>query len=323
MDKTPNRRDFMKRTSAAAGGLLTGSLVCGGRLEGKDGDMSDNRLVLLGLNALARAHELDYFADGHRGASMVAAHLLCVDHGLNQQATSRIVELLDLNWAKSALCKPFPDAEPVPARIDEIGRVLAQGGDVLRQVGHNAIFAMLAIKAFRLLPSAATGERIDGVCALIRSMTPWRDVDPDPDVDPPPFVDAAAASRYILCEASAAIDRFVGFGQGFAGHMLTFGQALVELAAMGDVRWAESCRTAFRKYVTVTRRGPEPDSKRYPDHPPSDLRPTDAAYWQRRGDHSLGIGHVFKYPYSYYDLLRRAGDPELRRALDAKAYHLF
>ena len=24
-------------------------------------------------------------------------------------------------------------------------------------------------------------------------------------------------------------------GQGFAGHMLTFGQALVELAAMGDV----------------------------------------------------------------------------------------
>jgi hypothetical protein len=92
---------------------------------------------------------------------------------------------------------------------------------------------------------------------------------------------------------------------------------------MGDVRWAESCRTAFRKYVTVTRRGPEPDSKRYPDHQPSDLRPTDAAYWQKRGNNTLGIGHVFKYPYSYYDLLRRGGDPELERALNAKAYHLF
>ena len=42
----------------------------------EDRDMSDERLLLLGLNALARAHELDYFADGHRGAGMVAAHLL-------------------------------------------------------------------------------------------------------------------------------------------------------------------------------------------------------------------------------------------------------
>jgi hypothetical protein len=140
---------------------------------------------------------------------------------------------------------------------------------VLRQVGHNAIFAMRAIKAFRILPIAATPQRIDGVCALIRSFTPWRDIEPHPDVDPPPLADAAVASRFILREASDAIDRFVGFGQGFAGHMLTCGQALVELAAMGDVQWAESCRTASRKYVTVTRRGPDPDSKRYPDHKPS------------------------------------------------------
>lgn len=323
MDNDHNRRDFAKRTSAAVGGLLTGTLLGGGLSAGHDRDASNKRQVLLGLNALARAHELDYFADGHRGASMVAAHLLCVDNGLDEHATSRIVQLFDLNWASSALCKPFPDAKPEPTQIDKIGVALAEGGEVLRQVGHNAIFAMLAIKAFRMLPSAATAQRIDGVCTLVRSFTPWRDVEPDPDVDPPPFAETTAASQFILREASAAIDRFVGFGQGFAGHMLTFGQALVELAAMGDVEWAESCRTAFRKYVTVTRRGPESDSKRYPDHKPSDLRPTDAAYWEKRGDHSVDIGHVFKYPYSYYDLLRRAGDPELKSTWDKKAYHLF
>ena len=323
MDKNLDRRDFAKRTSAGVGGLLRGACLGSGHSAGQGCDMSDKRLVLLGLNALARAQELDYFADGHRGASMVAAHLLCVDNDLDEHAMSRIVELVDLNWASSALCKSFPEAEPEPARIDKIGVALAEGGEVLRQVGHNAIFAMLAIKAFRIMPNAATSQRIDGVCTLIRSFTPWRDVDPDPDVDPPPFADTAAASQFILREASAAIDRFVGFGQGFAGHMLTFGQALVELAAMGDVEWAESCRTAFRKYVTVTRRGPDPDSERRPDHKPSDLRPTDSSYWERRGDNTVGIGHVFKYPYSYYDLLRRANDPELRRALDAKAYHLF
>jgi hypothetical protein len=323
MDQVTSRRDFMKHTSATVGGLAMGGLLGGGDAVGQEADLSDQRLILLGLNALARAHELNYFVDGHRGAALVAAHLLCVENGLDEQARSRIVELVDLNWAKTPLCQPFPDTEPEPARIEKIGTALAEGGEVLRQVGHNAIFAMLAIKAFRMLPTAATPERIDGVCALIRSFTPWRDIAPDADANPPPFADVAAASQFILREASAAIDRFLGFGQGFAGHMLTFGQALVELAAMGDVAWAESCRTAFRKYVTVTRRGPEGDAKRYPDHRPTELRPIDAAYWLNRGDRSVNIGHVFKYPYSYYALLRHAGDPELRRTMNAKAYHVF
>ena len=68
MDHMMHRRDFAKRMSAAAGTLLTSTLV-GGNLTAQDRDTSDQRLVLLGLNALARAHELDYFADGHRGAS--------------------------------------------------------------------------------------------------------------------------------------------------------------------------------------------------------------------------------------------------------------
>lgn len=285
--------------------------------------MPDKRLVLLGLNALARAHELNYFTDGHRGAAMVAAHLLCVDNNLDERARKRIAELIDLNWALTPLCKPFPDTEPDPARVAEIGKALVEGGEVLRQVGHNAIFAMLAIKAFRMVPSAATPERIDGVCQLIRSFTPWHDIEPNADVDPPPFADGAAASQFVLREASAAIDRFVGFGQGFAGHMLTFGQSLVELAAMGDLEWAESCRTAFRKYVTVTRRGPEADAKRIADHKPSELRPTGAEYWEKRGNNTVDIGHLFKYPYSYYDLVRRAEDAELGRVMDGKAYHVF
>jgi len=266
---------------------------------------------------------MDYFADGHRGASLVAAHLMCVENEFDVGIRARITELFDLSWASSTLCAPFPEEDPVPDEVKRIGATLAEGGDVLRQVGHNAIFAMLAIKAFRMLPSAATPRRIEGVCALIRSLTPWRDVEPDEDVNPPPFTEGAEASRFVLREAGAAIDRFVGFGQGFAGHMLTFGQALIELADMGDVEWADSCRTAFRKYVTVTRLGPNEDDKRFKDHAESKLRPNSAEYWRRRGEKTLGIGHVFKYPYSYYDLLDRAKDPELARALDAKAYHIF
>lgn len=323
-DKSIDRREFARRSTMAAGGLVTGTLVSGQLAHSQEKkSMPQNRLVLLGLNALARAHKFDYFADGHRGASMVAAHLLIVDNGLDKRARARIEELFDLNWAPTELCQPFPDEQPQPEQVAKIGEALAEGGEVLRQVGHNAIFAMLAIKAFRMLPDAATPQRIDGVCKLIRSFTPWRDVEPDKSIDPPPFMESAAASKFVVQEASDAIERFIGFGQGFAGHMLTFGQALIELAAMGDVKWANSCRTAFRKYVTVTRKGPEPDARRFTEHKQKKLRPTDTQYWVKRGDRSLGIGHVFKYPYSCYELLRYADDPELTKSWDAKAWRLF
>lgn len=315
-----DRREFAVGSAALIGGFLLPG-VHDARAEVPS--LTEKRLVRLGINALARAPEMKYFTDGHRGAAMISAHLMCVDNKLDDAASGRIVELFDRNWAPTKLCQPFPDGDRVEDATQRVGKALAEGGGTLREVGHDAIFAMHAIKAFRILPETATPERVDGVCNLIRAIKPWRDVKPDDRVQPPPFSDAVAASRFILQEASDAIDRFVGFGQGYAGHMLTFGQSLVELAAMGDVEWAESCRTAFRKYVTVTRMGPLPGDRKIKDHQFSRLRPDDAEYWQKRGDKTLGIGHVFKYPYAYYDLLARAKDPKLGQEFDAKAWQLF
>jgi hypothetical protein len=315
-----NRRAFTLGSTSIVGGLLLGHPS---RAADQPPSLAEKNLVRLGVNALARAPEMNYFADGHRGAAMISAHMMCVDNEFPDAAAARIVELFELNWAPTKLCQPFPDNDPVSDATERVGKALADGRGVLREVGHDAIFAMHAIKAFRMLPQTATPQRVEGVCNLIRAIKPWRDVDPDAAVQPPAFADSEAASRFILREASDAIDRFVGFGQGFAGHMLTFGQSLVELASMGDVEWAESCRTAFCKYVTVTRKGPQPDDRRIKDHQRSRLRPDDTEYWQARGDKQLGLGHVFKYPYAYYDLLARANDPELEKELDDKAWQIF
>ena len=315
-----DRREFTLTSTACATTLVLGHA---GKLRAQPPILPKKRLIQLGINALARSPDMNYFADGHRGAAMISAHMMCVNNRFDSAASQRIVELFDLNWAKSKLCQPFPEGEPVEDAPAKVGRALADGGGVLRQVGHDAIFAMHAIKAFRLLPETATPERVEGVCRLIRAFKPWRDVEPDEQIQPPPFADEVAASRFILKEASDAIDRFVGFGQGFAGHMLTFGQSLVELAAMGDVEWAESCRTAFCKYVTVTRKGPQADARKIKDHAFSKLRPDDTQYWKNRGNKTVGLGHVFKYPYAYYDLLARAKAPELAAELDAKAWQLF
>lgn len=315
-----NRRTFSATSLALAGSVLSGqrSLMAGDRDSGEP-----LRMVRLGLNALSRAADRQYFADGHRGAAMISAHLMCVGNQFDETAVDRISELFDLNWASSKLCAPFPEADPVQDAAHRVGAALAEGGTVLREVGHDAIFAMHAIKAFEMLPELATPDRVDGVCRLIRAFKPWKDIPPDDSVKVPPFSDSKAASRFILTEALQAVDRFVGFGQGFAGHMLTFGQSLVALADIGHEEWAEGCRTAFRKYVTVTRKGPQPGDRRIKDHQVTMIRPENTEYWKRRGDRTLGLGHVFKYPYAYYDLMKRAEDPNLKRQWEEKAWHIF
>ena len=157
MNPRIDRRDFALQVSAAIGGLAA---IGGGPLIAQDRDPAEKRLVLLGLNALARSPQMNYFNDGHRGAAMISAYLLCVDNNLDDQATARIVELFDLNWANSKLCQPFPEGDPDPDGIEKIGAALVEGSEALRQVGHNAIFAMLAIKGFRMMPEAATPERV-------------------------------------------------------------------------------------------------------------------------------------------------------------------
>lgn len=324
MSSIIDRRRFALGSAACWGSAsLLGIGPWLGAARGEDQRLAEKRLVELGVNGLARAADMNYFADGHRAAALISAHLMCVNNQFDDPAAARIIELFNLNWAKSKLCQPFPEGDPVPDAVSRVGKALAEGSGVLRQVGHDAIFAMHAIKAFRILPESATEARVAGVCRLIRSFKPWRDVKPDESIQPPPFEDEVAASRFVLREANQAIDRFIGFGQGFAGHMLTFGQSLIEMAAMGDVEWAESCRTAFCKYVTVTRMGPQPGDRKIKDHAFSKLRPNDVEYWKKRGDKSLGLGHVFKYPYAYYDLLKRAKDEDLEREFDAKAWHLF
>lgn len=325
MNTSWSRRDFAAQLLAGSGGVIVGGAAAQSMSSLTEApDPTRKRLLWLGLNALARAHELSYFTDGHRGASLVSAHLLGEQHSLPAEVRARIEQLFDLSWAPTKLCQSFPDEEPTPDQITKIGEALVEGRGVLREVGHNAIFAMLAIKAFRLLPEAATPKRIEGVCNLIRAIKPWRDeVKVAEDVNPPKFTDGAAASEFVLREAYAAVDRWQGHGQGFTGHMLTFGQALIELAEMGDEEWAESCRMAFCKYVTLTRQGPGAGDKKIADHKPSTLRPDSSQYWKQKNEKQLGIGHVFKYPYSYYELLRLANNPGLAHQWDAKAYHVF
>ena len=61
MENKMNRRSFAKQTSLAVGGLLASGSVGTNRSHSGEENPTDQRLMLLGLNALARANEMDYF----------------------------------------------------------------------------------------------------------------------------------------------------------------------------------------------------------------------------------------------------------------------
>ena len=321
-DLIASRRQFARCSVAGLSAFAT-ALAAAPRTSAPIQFRQSDMLLELGANALARAADRSYFADGHRGAALVAASTLIEQTHLQGPGEERITQLLRLNWADTELCKGFPEADPVTAPDQVIGKALASGGATLREVGHDVIFAMHAMYTFGRHPQLATAERVNGVCRLIQAIKPWRDDPADPEVQPPAFRDSQQFARFVLQEALDAIPRFSGFGQGFAGHMLTFGQALLQMSSGGGEEWAESCRPAFCKYVTQTRRGPAPTDRRIADHKQSMLRPDEAAYWQNRGDRSLGIGHVFKYPAAYYGLLEQARDPALEQKFEALAWQIF
>ncbi len=96
-----------------------------------------------------------------------------------------------------------------------------------RWKGHNIIFAVICLKALRGAPEAATPERIDGLRKMVRSFGKTRG--------------GAVQDSYLLVGLDDE-QKFVHFifeeflrakGDGFDGHVVTIGHALVELSRIG------------------------------------------------------------------------------------------
>jgi hypothetical protein len=278
--------------------------------------------LLRGLNALSRAHETDYFADGHRGAAIVAAYYVCREVDVEDGVAEVIRAMIDEHWTYTDLCAPFPDEPPQPAQVDRVVECMAQRMVGLRHAGHNVILPTMALKAFRELPQAVTPSRVAGICKLVEAFTTVEDIALEDGDDIPALSALPAPAEFILSELLRAVEAFDRRGQGWSGHLLTYGRALFDLRQLGYGALADKGEQAFKLYVKRIRMGPLGTDKPRPEHPPSELYPQQRAYWEARRDQPVGIGHVFKYPYGFYGLLALAQDPDLKRRCMQAAYHI-
>ena len=107
MDNSVNRRAFTVASTSLVGGMLLGRPAAAVE---QQHSLNELNLVRLGVNALARAPQMSYFADGHRGAALISAHMMCANNQFEGAAVSRISELFHLNWRRPDCVSHFPKA---------------------------------------------------------------------------------------------------------------------------------------------------------------------------------------------------------------------
>jgi hypothetical protein len=265
---------------------------------------------------------LDYFADGHRGAAMIAAYYLCRREDLEPGAARMIGRRVDEIWSATPLFAPFPEESPDPALTGRITQALAASTDRLRQAGHNVIFPSLALKAMAEVPEAVTPSRVAGICRLIEAFTASDEPVAEGEVGVPGCEDLRTLAEFALAEALDTMERFDGRGQGWTGHLLTHTQAVVDLHLSGHADAARHARQGLALYVRRIRTGPGDGDRHIPEHPPADATPLTQRYWQARQASDIGLGHCLKYPYALYGLLDLAGGPHLRARCLEEAYRI-
>jgi hypothetical protein len=282
--------------------------------------MLDDTYLIMGLDGMSRAHEGNYFRDGHLGASVIAAYYLCHENNLDERTQNAIKSHIDRDLRNEATFLPAPHESANPLLLDQLLNTLSDGIEDLREVGHNIIFGAAALKAFRECPEAITPFRVDGICRLIEDFDSTQNVNLGKDDDIPSIENESALIAFIFSEYLRSVSLYAGYGQGWAGHLLTIGHAVIELSRLGHPELALKAHKAYRMYIKTMRRGPKETDRLIPDHRPTELTPLDEKYWAQRKSVVSGIGHAFKYAYSFYNLLAGLNNQHLKKRCTEQSY---
>jgi hypothetical protein len=279
------------------------------------------REILKGLDGMSRVAEKGkVFADGHNAAAVISSAFFCREQGLDADTQKEILAFLDTRLLKNpiyAAARPREAADPglVAGLLEDLDAGIA----TLRGKGHNIIFAVACLKALRTVPQAATPGRIDGLRKMVRSFGKTTGAvakDPDPLVG---LDDEQAFIHFVFEEFLRAR------GDGFDGHVVTIGHALVELYRMGHMELARKGVPAYWQWVRGARADDGEGGGEVTAAPPRAPTPLDREYWAARARHRLGevvSSHTVKYPYSFYALAKDVKDEGLKRRILAKVNRL-
>ena len=319
---------IVRRQLIKAGLILAGVPFCPealfDRRAAADDELPDTpigrREIVKGLDGMSRVAETgNTFGLGHNAAAVISSAFFCREQKLDADTQKEILAFLDGGLLKSpiyAAARPKEAAEP--KLVEGLLEDLDAGIATLRGKGHNIIFAVTCLKALREVPEAATPERIDGLRKMVRSFGKTKG---GVEKDPEPLVGLDDEQKFV----HFIFEEFLkAKGDGFDGHVVTIGHALVELHRMGHKELARKGVPAYWEWVRGARAANEGEGEVSPA-PPRAPTPLTREYWAAQAKRHVGgiVGsHMVKYPYSFYALAKDVKDEDLKKRILAKVYRL-
>jgi hypothetical protein len=275
------------------------------------------REIVKGLDGMSRVAETgNTFGLGHNAAAVISSAFFCREQKLDTDTQKEILAFLDGGLLKSSIyaaARPKETADP--KLVEGLVEDLDAGIATLRGKGHNIIFAVTCLKALREVPEAATPERIGGLRRMVQGFGKTKGA---VEKDPEPLVgldDEQTFIHFIFEEFLKAA------GDGFDGHVVTIGHALVELHRMGHKDLARKGVPAYWEWV----RGARANEVEVAPAPPQAPTPLTREYWAAQVKRHVGgiVGsHMVKYPYSFYALAKDVKDEDLKKRILEKVNRL-
>lgn len=255
--------------------------------------------LIKGITGLSRAAQGDANT-GHFGAALIAIYFFCRDNAVEEETSFAIAREADKLVARHpALFKPFPSGLGDPKLLETIPNALETNIDRLVAIGHNVIFAALALKALREQPEMITPPVTQGICDVIA----WTSGHPvhkimDFDVSGATIAGDDTLPVYTSRQVIAAFAAreflnfqriYYGAHRGFVGHLVTHGHALIELDRLGYPELARRGHDAHRLHAKRLRVLDDYDAGGEGLVSPVKESPLTPAYWQGKIPSANGV----------------------------------
>jgi hypothetical protein len=281
----------------------------------------DDRYAQLGLCAMARAGE-PFMA--HFGAALVAAWWLDHDSALAPPAAEVMVRQADRMIAKHSWL--FEETAIGPPARDATPRLVASLEPWLDRtwaIGHDVIYVALAARTLQERPALCDDAMLHGLHQLLDAchQQPLVDIAQHFDVtgvQPDAGMDVAAPdalARVALETAVGFRHVYPGLQQGHIGHVLDHAHAIVVLERLGHRGEAARARLGFTHHVAALRHVWDATMDLREVAAADGAGPETPHYWDRDLDETdWAVGHVFKYPYAFFELSPLVDDENLVEA---------
>jgi hypothetical protein len=317
------RDAILRRQFLRAGLIVAGAPFCPEALFDRGAAADDEkpaddapvgrREIVKGLDGMSRVAEIgNVFGLGHNAAAVINSAFFCREQKLGADTQKEILAFLDARLLKNriyAAARPKEVADP--KLVEGLLEDLDAGIATLRGKGHNIIFAVACLKAVQAVPEAATPERIGGLRKMVQQFGKTKD---EAEKHSDPLVGLDDERKFI----HFVFEEFLNAkGDGFDGHVVTIGHALVELFRMGHKDLARKGVPAYWQWVREARGGGGDGAPAAPGAP----TPLAREYWTAQAKRRIGeiiSSHTVKYPYSFYALAKDVTDEDLKKRILAK-----